>query len=118
VSTASFLVVDDHRELAESMCELLIDIEPGAECIVAPNGAAALTLTRQHAFDVAFIDLHLPDVLGTDVVAQLRTLSPSIQVVIVTGDGTLESAISAVRTSAFAYVLKPVRPEYLIDTAK
>jgi signal transduction histidine kinase len=118
MSPASFLVVDDHRELAESMCELLMELEPGAECSVAPDGAAALALMHSRAFDVAFIDLHLPDVRGTDVVTQLRAVSPFVQVVIVTGDGTLESAISAVRTSAFAYVLKPVRPEDLIDTAK
>jgi len=118
MSPASFLVVDDHRDLAESMCELLVDVEPGAECAVAPDGSAALTLMQTRAFDVAFIDLHLPDVRGTDVVTRLRTVSPFVQVVIVTGDGTLESAISAVRTSAFAYVLKPVCPEDLIDTAR
>lgn len=118
MSTAAFLVVDDHRELAESMRELLSDIEPGAECEVAADGAAAEALMQQRTFDVAFVDLHLPDVRGTDVVTRLRNLSPFVQVVIVTGDGTLESAISAVRTSAFAYVLKPVRPEDLVDTAR
>ena len=118
MSAASFLVVDDHRELAESMCELLADIEPGAECEVAADGAAAELLMATRPFDVAFVDLHLPDVRGTDVVVRLRAMSPFVQVVIVTGDGTLESAINAVRTSAFAYVLKPVRPEDLIDTAR
>jgi len=118
MSTASFLVVDDHRELAEAMCDLLMDIEPGAECAIAADGAAALGLMRTRSFDVAFVDLHLPDMRGTEVVTQLRALSSFVQVVIVTGDGTLDSAISAVRTSAFAYVLKPVRPEDLIDTAK
>ena len=118
MSAASFLVVDDHRELAESMCELLSDIEPGAECEVAADGAAAELLMATRSFDVAFVDLHLPDVRGTDVVGRLRAMSPFVQVVIVTGDGTLESAINAVRTSAFAYVLKPVRPEDLVDTAR
>ncbi len=118
MSAAAFLVVDDHRELAESMCELLADIEPGAECDVAADGAAAELLMVKRPFDVAFVDLHLPDVRGTDVVARLRAMSPFVQVVIVTGDGTLESAINAVRTSAFAYVLKPVRPEDLVDTAR
>lgn len=118
MSAASFLVVDDHRELAESMCELLVDIEPGAECGVAANGAAAIAMMEQRSFDVALVDLHLPDVRGTEVVGRLRAMSPFVQVVIVTGDGTLESAINAVRTSAFAYVLKPVNPEDLIDTAR
>jgi signal transduction histidine kinase len=118
MSTASFLVVDDHRDLAEAMCELLVDIEPGAECAIAADCAAALGLMRTRSFDVAFVDLQLPDARGTEVVTQLRSLSSFVQVVIVTGDGTLDSAISAVRTSAFAYVLKPVRPEDLVDTAK
>ena len=118
MSAASFLVVDDNRELAQGMCELLADIEPGAECEVAADGAAAIALMERYSFDVAFVDLHLPDVRGTDVVGRLRSMSPFVQVVIVTGDGTLESAINAVRTSAFAYVLKPVHPEDLIDTAR
>ncbi len=118
MSAASFLVVDDHRELAESMCELLADIEPGAECAFAADGAAAEQLMANRSFDVAFVDLHLPDARGTDVVTRLRAMSPFVQVVIVTGDGTLESAINAVRTSAFAYVLKPVRTEDLVDTAR
>ncbi len=118
MSAAAFLVVDDHRELAESMCELLTDIEPGAECEIAADGAAAEALVAKRPFDVAFVNLHLPDVRGTDVVARLRAMLPFVQVVIVTGDGTLDSAINAVRTSAFAYVLKPVRPEDLIDTAR
>ena len=118
MNTAAFLVVDDHQDLAESMREMLTDIEPGAECVVATTGAAAVELIRRRRCDVAFVDLHLPDVRGTDVVTRLRELSPFVQVVIVTGDGTLESAINAVRTSAFAYVLKPVRPEDLLDTAR
>lgn len=100
------------------MRELLMDVEPGAECEIAADGAAAEAFMRQRSFDVAFVDLHLPDVQGTDVVTRLRVLSPVVQVVIVTGDSTLESAINAVRTSAFAYVLKPVRAEYLLDTAR
>jgi signal transduction histidine kinase len=118
VSTASFLVVDDHRDLADSLRELLVDIEPGAECEVARDGAAADALMKARPFDVAFVDLHLPDARGTDVITRLRALSPFVQVVIVTGDGTLESAINAVRTSAFAYVVKPVRPEDFLDTAR
>ena len=64
MSAAAFLVVDDHRELAESMCELLADIEPGAECEVAADGAAAELLMAKRPFDVAFVDLHYQTCVG------------------------------------------------------
>jgi len=113
-----FLVVDDNTELAESLCDILTFAEGGSVSEVALDGREAVERVARRNFDVAFIDLHLPDARGTDLVSRLREASPLLQVVIITGDGTLESAINAVRTNAFAYVVKPIRSEELIDTAR
>ncbi len=117
MTPASFLVVDDNQELAESLAELLCEVDQTAIVEVAPNAAVALERARAVEFDVALIDLHLPDGSGAELVGKLREVGPFTEVLIVTGDGSLESAIDAVRRSAFAYVLKPVRSEELIETA-
>jgi signal transduction histidine kinase len=116
--SARFLVVDDNSDLAESLCELLGEVESGCTATVASNAKLALELLEGELFDVAFVDLHLPDAKGLDLATCLKSASPLMEVVIITGDVTLETAISAVRTSAFAYVVKPIRSEEFVDVAR
>src|SRR5262249_59226669 len=77
---------------------------------------AALASGRD--FDVALIDVRLPDGDGLSLLGPLRASSPFAQLVLVTGNATLEGAIAAVRGDAFAYVLKPVSPPDLLDTVR
>jgi len=116
--SARFLVVDDNADLAESLCELLGEVEAECSATVASNAKLALELLEGELFDVAFVDLHLPDARGLDLATCLKAASPLSEVVIITGDVTLETAISAVRTSAFAYVVKPIRSEEFVDVAR
>lgn len=111
------LIVDDNRALAENVSEILGTIA-GVDCLLATDGQAALYAARHHELDLAFIDLRLPDVSGTELIAGLRHLAPYAQQVIVTGDATLESAILAVKEGAFAYVLKPLRGEEILEVAR
>ncbi|MBN1612127.1 MAG: response regulator [Polyangiaceae bacterium] len=113
------LVIDDNVALAENVCELLGALEdPRVVCDVVGSGGAALSLAEQYAIDVAFVDLHLPDTAGTDLSDELRRRCPFIEIVIITGDTTVQSAIRAVKTGAFAYVLKPFRGDELLETAR
>lgn len=115
---ARFLVVDDNADLAESLCELLGEVEIDCAATVASNAKLALELVEATRIDVAFVDLHLPDAKGLDLATCLKAASPLLEVVIITGDVTLETAVSAVRTSAFAYVIKPIRAEEFVDVAR
>jgi signal transduction histidine kinase len=113
------LVVDDNFALAENVCELLGGLDdPRVVCDVAGSGDAALSMAAQHAIDVAFVDLHLPDTTGADLSDELRRRCPFIEIVIITGDTTVQSAIRAVKMGAFAYVLKPFRGDELLETAR
>jgi signal transduction histidine kinase/CheY-like chemotaxis protein len=85
---------------------------------VAPDRRTALALAAEHDFDVALIDVRLPDGDGLSLLEPLRARSPFVQSVMVTGDATVEGAIAAVRVAAFAYVLKPVAPPDLLDTVR
>ena len=106
------LVVDDNAQLLDNMQELLEDA--GYDVATASSCAGALERARS-GFDVALVDLRLPDGEGTTLAPQLKERVPDGEVVLLTGLGTLETAVAAVRSGAFAYLLKPcATPELLL----
>jgi signal transduction histidine kinase len=105
------LVVDDNAALAENLAEVL----GGAGYAVRGAGscAAALAAARD-GFDVALVDLRLPDGDGTALAPRLKELAPDGEVVLLTGFATLESAVAAVRAGACAYLVKPCATQDLL----
>jgi signal transduction histidine kinase len=112
------LIVDDHAPLAANLRDLLIDLAPGIEITVLGSGALALALAKTHGFDVAVVDVKLPDLSGVDLLPQLRAVAPLGEVVLITGYATLDSALAALRGGAFALLLKSFRPEELRSTVE
>jgi PAS domain S-box-containing protein len=86
--------------------------------MIARDRESALALAAAHDFDVALIDVRLPDGDGISLLGPLRAHSPHLQSVMVTGNASVEGAIAAVRGAAFAYVLKPASPPDLLDTTR
>ncbi|HXI55867.1 MAG TPA: ATP-binding protein [Polyangia bacterium] len=115
-TTPFVLVVDDDEALSENVAEILETV--GIRTMIARDRRTALALSGEHDFDVALIDVRLPDGDGLSLLEPLRRRSPFIQLVLVTGNATLEGAIAAVRGDAFAYILKPVSPPGLLDTVR
>src|SRR5687768_3722549 len=111
------LIVDDDHSLAENIGEILTSALE-VEIFVAPSRQDALQIARAAPYDLALVDVRLPDGDGTTLVPTLRSISPLGEVVLITGDATVESAIGAVRGGAFAYLLKPVSPPDLVDTGR
>ena len=72
----------------------------------------------QKGFDVAIVDVKLPDVSGVDLIQPLRAASPFSEVLLLTGFASVDAAIGALRSGAFAFVLKSFRPEELISTVE
>jgi signal transduction histidine kinase/DNA-binding response OmpR family regulator len=114
--SGSVLIVDDDDALADNLSEIVQMLD--VETTVARDRRSALALAAKHDFDVALIDVRLPDGDGLSLLEPLRASSPFVQSVMVTGDATVEGAIAAVRVAAFAYVLKPVSPPDLLDTVR
>ncbi len=109
------LIVDDNAELVENLSEILEGA--GYAGHGAGTCAAALPLALE-GFDVALVDLRLPDGDGTALAPQLKEISPDGEVVLLTGFATLESAVAAVRAGACAYLVKPCATNELLVTVE
>ncbi len=104
------LIVDDDSQMARSVSDILRF--RGYDTVSAGSGREGLTAARAGTSlpAIALIDLKLPDMDGMELVAQLRAIAPGMEVVIVTGNASLESALRALREQSFDYLLKPVNP--------
>ncbi len=106
------LVVDDNESLVDNLREILDDA--GHEVLAATSCAAARARAKE-GFDVALVDMRLPDGLGSDLASELKESYPDCAVVLLTGYSTVEAAAAAVRAGAFAYLSKPcATPELLL----
>lgn len=115
-SPPSVLVVDDNVDLADNLAELLGGAGYQVRC--AATCAGAISEAEAGGFDVALVDLHLPDGDGNTLASRLKEHAPDGQVVLLTGFATLESAMQAVRAGACAYLVKPCAMEDVLLTVE
>ncbi len=102
------LFADDEAHLRELMQMELPRM--GHEVTVCPDGTAALkALERGGPFDAALLDLRMPGLTGIEVLGEIRRLSPETQVVILTGQASVDTAVQALRLGAFDYLTKPCK---------
>jgi len=90
----------------------------GWEVYVAANAAQALAIARAHPPDVAIVDLRLADDNGLDVVRALRPLDPTMSIIMLTGWGSIATALEAVRGGADHYLSKPVDADQIMAALK
>jgi len=115
------LIVDDNADLAGTLRDVLVSSSEGDEAFevdVAECGKDALLHARARGFDVALVDVKLPDGSGVDLIRPLREASPNSEVVLITGFASMEAAIAALRAGAFAMILKSFRPDELVTTVR
>lgn len=103
--THQILIVDDEKTFRYFLSLHLQD--QGYEVTEAADGQTAMTLIDKKSFDIALVDLRLTDMDGLEIMRYLRRVAPQTSVIILTGYGTLDSAIEALRQGAHDYVTKP-----------
>jgi len=103
-SLANVLIVDDEIGPRESLRMIL---KPHYNIFAAENGNSAIQLLRQTEMDVVTLDIRMPGMSGIDTLKEIRLLDPDVMVIIITGYGTLKSAIEAIRYGVFDYIPKP-----------
>ncbi|MBD3190052.1 MAG: response regulator [Candidatus Heimdallarchaeota archaeon] len=109
------LLIDDDEAIRSVFSEILrSEGYPLVE--VAADGAEALSLFKEYRFNVAFVDLYLPDIDGIELISKLRSLSDFTEFIIVTGYGSLDSAIKALQFDVGGYLEKPISSSKLIRT--
>ncbi len=114
-SRARILAVDDEPVILDSFRKILV--LAGFSVDTVESGAEALTLVRAHAYDFVFTDLKMPEMNGIEVVKAVKHLRPDIDVAVITGYGTIESAVETMQFGAVDYVQKPFTEEELVAIA-
>ncbi|MEO1498141.1 MAG: sigma-54 dependent transcriptional regulator [Planctomycetota bacterium] len=112
LQTTSLLLVDDDRQVLDSMADWLRSF--GMEVDAEPTYAGALEKLTNRAFDLVLADIRLQDGDGFDLLEQTLRRRPGTQVLLMTGYGTADSAIDAVRAGAFDYLTKPLIDDELL----
>ncbi len=108
---ASLLLVDDDRQVLGSMADWLR--EQGFQLDTASTFSEAIAAVGRKKFDLVLADIRLPDGDGFDILAHCRQHHPNMSVILLTGYGTVETAIEAIRAGAFDFLTKPLIDEEL-----
>jgi two-component system response regulator RegA len=106
------LVVDDSASLREQLLRAFQ--RRGYDVATAFDYESALALARQQPFDRAVVDLRMPGPSGLELLRDLRDVLPKIQIVILTGFGSIANALEAVRLGAVSYVSKPANADEIL----
>ena len=109
----TILIIDDEPNLRRSLG--LILQRAGYSVLTAANAGEALQLLQTGSYDLAFLDLKLPDINGIELLPQIKELYPEMPVLILTAHATLDTAIEAVRLGARDYLLKPIDPDAILN---
>jgi len=107
MAAPSVLVADDDAVARDLLVEVLV--REGYRVRAAAGGEEAIRLAETEVFDLALIDLRMPDIDGLGVLARIRLLEPAPPVLILTAFATIETAIDAIRHGAYDYLSKPFR---------
>src|SRR5438067_754409 len=110
-SKAKILVVDDEPTILLTLTAILE--HEGYDVDSAPGGAEAISAIRQHHYDLVLTDLKMPGVDGLAVLEEVRKSSPHSVTIMMTGYGSLHSAIESVQAGAYEYLVKPTEVEQL-----
>ncbi|MFQ5665583.1 MAG: response regulator [Candidatus Binatia bacterium] len=112
---ASLLIVDDERGPAES---LRMIFKPSYNVFTASGGPQAMEIVQSRPIDVVTLDLRMPAMSGVEVMERIKAFDPDIEVIIVTGYSSLDSAIRGLRHGVFDYISKPFDVPQISDLVR
>ncbi len=108
------LVIDDEEAILESLADILED--EGYQVITAKNAAEGLQKVKQEQPDLLILDVWLPDQDGLKLLKTLRKESPDLPVIVISGHGTVETAVKAIKLGAFDFLEKPLSYDRVVVT--
>ncbi len=114
--TARILIVDDDENIRKVLTTILEDEGYTVESV--GTAKKAIERTRKKFYNLALIDIRLPDMEGIELLTRMRDTTPKMRKIIITGYPTLQNAMEAVNRGADAYILKPFDMEKVLKTIK
>jgi DNA-binding NtrC family response regulator len=113
MSKGKILVVDDEN-IVRTSCVRALSPE-GYEVKTAQNGYEGLTILKDEKFDLVLTDLKMPDMDGIEVLRTIKDKWPEVEVIVITGYQTVDTAVKSIKLGAFDYIEKPFTPDALIS---
>jgi two-component system response regulator HydG len=108
---AHILVIDDDKAMRDACFQILS--RQGYRVELAASARQGLTLLERLSFDAILLDLVMPDMDGLEALKKIRALDPDLEVIIITGYGTIQSAVESIKAGAFHFLSKPFVPDDL-----
>lgn len=108
---AQILVIDDDKAMLDACCQILS--RQGYQVEMAAGARQGLTLLERSSFDAILLDLVMPDLNGLETLKKIKALDPDVEVIIITGYGTIQSAVETIKAGAFHFLSKPFVPDDL-----
>lgn len=109
---AKIVIIDDDRQMCDALTRILS--LKGYQCRRAHDGDQALQMLDESSFDVALVDVVMPGVRGPELIPLLCAKQPSLQVIMMSGSGTIETAVRSLQSGAMDYMEKPVSTPVLL----
>jgi DNA-binding NtrC family response regulator len=109
--SAHILVIDDDKVMRDACQQILT--RQGYRVEMAANARQGLALLEKVSFDAILLDLVMPDLDGLETLKKIRAIDPESEVIIITGYGTIQSAVESIKAGAFHFLSKPFTPDDL-----
>src|SRR6266705_3601536 len=109
----TILVVDDEENIRHTLRGVLAD--EGFEVLEAPDGRRALELLQHAAPRLAIVDVWMPEMDGIELVERMRSQAPGVPIIVISGHGTIETAVRVVQLGAFDFLEKPFPLDALLN---
>ncbi|MCE5251890.1 NAD(P)H-dependent oxidoreductase subunit E [bacterium] len=110
------IVIDDDESMCEG-CRQTLE-EEGLRAAVARDGLQGLKLVEQSHPKVVLVDLKMPGLTGQEVIARISEIDPSIVSIVITGYGSIDTAVETMKIGAFDFLTKPFEPNKLLESVK
>jgi DNA-binding NtrC family response regulator len=108
------LVIDDEEGIRKLLATILADKDYNVD--TAANGEEAIRKANEKVYNIALIDIMLPDMSGIELLTQIKETKPRTRKIIMTGNPSLQNAVEALNKGADAYIMKPLDVEKMLNT--
>lgn len=114
MSKGKILVIDD-EDIVRTSCKRTL-VPEGYDVRLVKNGFDGFKLLEEEAFDLVLTDLKMPEIDGIEILRTIKEKWPRVEVIIITGYQTVDTAVKSIKLGAFDYLEKPFTPDGLLSS--